>query len=176
MSQPTSRHLLTTQRFRVEEVSRQYADGVTRSRAIVRHPGAVAILPWLDDNHIVLIENYRLSVDQTLLELPAGTLEPSEPPLETAKRELIEETGYEAKDWQPLAEFYLSPGIMDEKMHVFVARGLTHVGQALEGGEEIVTRIVTWSEAVNLVTTGAIRDAKSISAILLWNAKLTADA
>jgi ADP-ribose pyrophosphatase len=172
MNQPTSRLLLTTQRFRVEEVSRQYNDGVTRSRAIVRHPGAVAILPWLDDDRIVLIENYRISVDQTLLELPAGTLEPSEPPLETAKRELIEETGYQASDWHPLAEFYLSPGIMDERMYVFVARGLTHVGQALEGGEEIVTRIVTWNEAIQLVISGAIQDAKSISTILLWNAQL----
>lgn len=166
-----SRLLLTARRFRVEEVTHTFADGVTRSREIVRHPGAVAILALLDADHVVLIDNYRISVDKTLLEVPAGTLEPNEPPLETAKRELIEETGYQASDWLPLAEFYLSPGILDERMHVFVARNLTHVGQSLEGGEEIAPRIVPWSDAVTWATDGTIADAKSIAAILLWNAR-----
>src|SRR5262245_29189080 len=84
--------------------------GNTKTRDIVRHPGACVILPLLDDGRVCLIRNWRVAVKQTLIELPAGTLEPPEPPAQTAKRELIEETGYRAKKIELLHAFYLSPG------------------------------------------------------------------
>src|SRR5688500_6460877 len=121
----TSKTLLTTDRFRVEEVTHALPKGGSVTKAIVRHPGAVAVIPMVDERHVCLIENYRLSVDQTLLEIVAGTLDPGETPLAAARRELREETGYEARSLEQIAWFYLSPGIVDEKMHVFVAQGLT---------------------------------------------------
>jgi ADP-ribose pyrophosphatase len=164
-----SKLLLTTDRFRVEEVRQTLAGGGIRKRAIVRHPGAVAIIPLVDADHVCLIRNYRISVEQTLLEIPAGTLEPGEPPSETAQRELREETGYTADKLTPVAAFYLSPGIVDEKMHVFAAEGLTAGEAAREPGEEIENLIVPWQEALQMIVMGRIQDAKTIAALLLYD-------
>lgn len=163
--------ILTTERFRVEEVTQTFPQGRTRTRSIVRHPGAVAILPMIDDDHICLIKNYRVSVERELVEIPAGTLEPNEPPLETARRELEEETGYQAASLEPLATFFLSPGVLDEQMYLFVARGLTPGNVARELGEEIENRITPWGEAVAMALDGRIADAKTIAGILLYDRK-----
>lgn len=163
-----SKQLLTTDRFCVDEVTRELADGTRHGRQIVRHPGAVTILPMVDDEHVCLIRNYRVSVDDTLIELPAGTREPHEPPEQTAHRELIEETGYEAARLEPLHEFYLSPGILDERMHLFLATGLREVGANREVGEEIENLVVPWSEALEMVRQGMIQDAKTIVGILSY--------
>src|SRR6186997_1221186 len=144
----TARPLLTTDRFRVEEVTQQFPGGKSRTRAIVRHGGAVAIIPMVDADHVCLINNYRVSVDRTLLEIPAGTLEGNHSPLETARRELKEETGYEASSLQQIAWFYLSPGVLDEKMTIFVAEGLTPGNPERELGEEIENRVVPWDDAI----------------------------
>jgi ADP-ribose pyrophosphatase len=104
----------------------------------------------LDDGRVCLIRNYRVSVEQTLIELPAGTLEPNEDPAQTAERELIEETGYRAQTVTSLASFYLSPGILDERMHLFLASGLEWVGTAREPGEEIENLVVPWPQAMDL--------------------------
>jgi ADP-ribose pyrophosphatase len=168
-SQNQSQTLLVTGRFRVEEIRRTLADGGICSRAIVRHPGAVAIVPLVDDDHVCLIRNYRVSVDCVLLEIPAGTREPNEPPLETARRELMEETGYQAESLEPLAQLHLSPGVLDEKMHLFVARGLTAGGTARELGEEIENLVTPWHEALAMIDDGRITDAKTIAALLLYD-------
>lgn len=159
--------LLQTSRFRVVRTTRTLPGGGVRRREIVRHPGAVVILPLVDDDHVCLIRNYRVAAGRTLVELPAGTLEPPEPPADTARRELAEETGYQAADWQFLHAFYLSPGILDERMHLYVARGLTAGPSAREPGEEIENLIVPWSQAVDWAVSGQIEDAKTIVALLM---------
>jgi ADP-ribose pyrophosphatase len=160
--------LLIAARFRVERVTQRFDDGSTFSREIVRHPGAVVILPVLDDGRICLIQNYRVAVDRRLLELPAGTLEPGETPLETAHRELIEETGFRAKTIYPLCEFYMSPGILDERMFVFVARGLTAGEPAREAGEQIENLLVEPAELELMFREGKIQDSKTLSALLYY--------
>ena len=163
----TSQLLLDTPRFRV--VRETYADGggVKRTRDIVRHPGAVVIVPLLDDGRVCLIRQFRLSVNETLIELPAGTLEPPEPPLDCAKRELIEETGFRAARIEQVHAFFLSPGILDEKMHLFLASGLTAGDPNREAGEEIDNLLVPLDEAIAMIFRGEIRDAKTIVG-LLW--------
>jgi ADP-ribose pyrophosphatase len=160
--------LLTTARFRVEEVA-QPVPGGSRPRQVVRHPGAVAILPLVDDDHVCLIRNFRVAVETTLLEIPAGTLEPNEPPEHTAARELIEETGYIAGRLDKLHSFLLSPGILDERMHLFVARDLKLGPTARQEGEDIENLVVTWQEAMALVERGEIQDAKSLVGLLWWD-------
>ena|SRR5215469_8890134 len=159
--------LLKTGRFDVVRLSYRDADGSVHTREAARHPGAVTILPILEDGRVCLIRNYRVAVDQTLIELPAGTLEPGEAPSVTAARELEEETGYRASDVRQLAEFFMSPGILSERMVLFLARGLTPGATRLEGGELIEPFHVAWDEAMALVERGEIRDAKSLVG-LLW--------
>ena len=124
------------------------SDGVLHPRDVVRHPGAVVVLPLLDDGRVCLIRNFRVAVSQTLIELPAGTLEPGHTPAEMAERELIEETGYRAAKIEPLSAFYLSPGILDERMHLFLATGLIAGDSAREAGEEIENLLVPFDEAI----------------------------
>jgi ADP-ribose pyrophosphatase len=159
--------LLTATKFRIVRETIQTPSGQTKTREIVRHPGACVIVPLLDDGRVCLIRNWRVAVNQTLIELPAGTLEPPEPPEVTAERELIEETGYRAKKIEFLHAFYLSPGILDEKMHLFLATGLTAGATALEEGEEIENLLVTWDEAINMIFRREIQDAKTIVG-LMW--------
>lgn len=161
--------LLQTSRFTVVEVSRIARDGSLRQRAVVRHPGAVTILPLLDDQRVCLIRNYRVSVNQTLIELPAGTLDPEEDPAEAAQRELLEETGYRAASWRHLHSFFLSPGILDERMHLYLATDLTPGPTALELGEEIETLLTPWDEAIRWIYEGQIQDAKTIAALLFYD-------
>lgn len=161
--------LLTTSRFCVVRVEQVTSDGRRRSREIVRHPGAVVLLPLIDDDHICLIRNYRVSINATLIELPAGTLEPDEPPAATAARELLEETGYVAEQLELLHTYYPSPGIMDERMYLFVARGLSYAAPQRELGEEIDNLVVSWDEALALIDRGEIRDAKTLAGLLLYD-------
>ncbi len=163
---PESEVLLVASRFQVVREFQQTTEGL-RPREIVRHPGAVVVLPLLDDGRVCLIRNYRISVNQTLIELPAGTLEPNEEPIQNAERELIEETGYRAAKLQKLHAFYLSPGILDERMHLFLATGLTEGETAREAGEDIDNLVVSWEEAVQMAVDGRIQDAKSIVGLLL---------
>lgn len=160
--------LHTASRFQVERVTQRFPDGHCFTREVVRHRGAVVIVPVLDDGRICMIRNYRVAVDCELLELPAGTLEIGEPPLETARRELIEETGFRARQFTPLLEFYMSPGILDERMFAFVATGLSPGAPAREEGEQIENQMVTTAELDQLLADGKIQDSKSLSAILYY--------
>jgi ADP-ribose diphosphatase len=165
----TRRTLLETRRFNVAEVVVPRPDGGTASCVFVEHPGAVAILPMVDDDHVCLIHSRRLTVEQTLVEVPAGTREPNEPPLDGACRELEEETGYRAAHWEKLAEFYTSPGILTERMHVYLATGLTAGPPRREPNEEIENLVVTWDEALAMVDRGEIVDGKTIVALLSYD-------
>jgi ADP-ribose pyrophosphatase len=161
--------LLETRRFRVVEQTVTRPDGRTASCQFVENPGAVAILPLVDDRHICLIRNRRLTVRQTLVEVPAGTCEPNETPLETARRELAEETGYRAACWEPLAEFFPSPGVLSERMHLFVASQLTPGEPQREANEEIENLVLSWDEALAMVDRGEIQDGKTIVALLAYD-------
>lgn len=142
--------------------------GVVR-RELVVHPGAVTILPLLDPQTVVMIRNYRFSVGAELLELPAGTLEPPEPPIECAARELEEETGYVADRIEPLCEFYTTPGFTDEYMYVFTASGLTHKGQQLEDTEQIRVVTMPLADVLAATTDGRIIDGKTIASLLVYH-------
>jgi ADP-ribose pyrophosphatase len=163
-----SEELFDSSRFRVERRTQRLADGRLHSRDVIQHPGAVVILPVLDDGRICLIRNYRIAIDEELIELPAGTLEPPEPPIETAARELQEETGYRCDSLVPLAEFNMSPGILNERMFAFIARGLRPGAQALEVGEQIQTELVSETELQQWIDAGRIQDAKTLCALLLY--------
>jgi ADP-ribose pyrophosphatase len=139
----------------------------TYDREIVRHPGAVVIVPVLAPDQLVMIRNRRVAVGEELWEFPAGTLEAGEPPEACAPRELIEETGYQARDTKPLGWFYTTPGMTDERMHAFVATGLSHVGQALEEDESIRVEVVELTDAMTMLSDGRLRDGKSMLALLL---------
>src|SRR5262245_27367854 len=137
-------------------------------RDVVLHPGAVAILPLLTDDHVCLVRNVRPNVGETLWEIPAGTLEPSEPVELAAARELQEETGYIAARLEKLGEFFPSPGVLSERMHLFVARGLTAGPQQLEPDESIVPHVIPWEQALAWAADGTIRDLKTVAALLWW--------
>jgi ADP-ribose pyrophosphatase len=162
------RTLLENRRFAVVEKTVLRAEGSPASCQFVRHVGSVAILPILDDGRVCLIRSGRLTVDETLIEVPAGTREPNEPPLETARRELAEETGFRAGRFEELISYFPSPGILSERMWVFVARDLTPGEPAREANEEIENLIVTWAEALAMIDRGEIRDGKTIIALLTY--------
>lgn len=158
--------LLVTKRFRVMRVGEVCRDGTERVREIVEHPGSVVIVPLLEGNRICLIRNARRAVGATLWELPAGTLDREESIVEAARRELEEETGYRTASIEEVPGLWMSPGILRERMHVFVARDLTPGPQALEPGETIDTHVLAWEEAVAMCLDGTIEDAKTVAAIL----------
>jgi ADP-ribose pyrophosphatase len=137
-------------------------------RDVVIHPGAVAILPVLDAEHVVLLRNHRPVVGETLWEIPAGTLDSGEVPEQAAARELAEETGYTAAHWRKLGAFYPSPGVLTETTHLFVAEGLTAGAMHLEAGEQIEPQVVEWEQALHWTRDGTIRDAKTLIGLLLW--------
>ncbi len=162
--------LLRARSFAV--VRRQVAgpQGRTVSKDVIRHPGAAVVLPLLDDGRIVFIENFRVPAGRRLLELPAGTLDVGEDPAATAVRELAEETGYRAGVLEPLVRFYSSPGLLDEVMHLFVATRLEPGEPRLQHDEDIVTRLLSWPEAWELLRTGGVEDAKTIAGLLYYAA------
>jgi ADP-ribose pyrophosphatase len=162
------RVLFSGLRFQVVELHQQTADGRSLPREAIIHPGAVVIVPMVDRDRVCLIRNERVAVGRTLIELPAGTLDREEPPRTTAVRELQEETGFTAKRWHELPGFFMSPGILCERMHVFVAEDLTAGAPAREMGENIDNLCVSWAEALAMVDRGEIEDAKTICGLLMW--------
>jgi ADP-ribose pyrophosphatase len=165
--------LLATDRFRVMRLSQLRPGGAVRVRDVVRHPGAVTIVPVLDNNHVCLIRNYRAAVGRELIELPAGTLDRVETPRVCAERELREETGYIAGKLAQVHEFFLSPGILDERMYLFVAEDLQPGPPEREAGEEIENWIVSWKDALGMIADRSICDAKTIVGLLFYSALRT---
>lgn len=142
-------------------------DGSQGTREYIRHPGAVAIVPFFDDGRILLERQFRYPHGRDFIEVPAGKLEPGEPHLETAKRELMEETGYEAKEWRRLGVIHTAIAYTDEAIELFSAKGLSHVGRKLDQGEFLETLILGFDEAIAMIRDGRITDAKTVAA-LLW--------
>ena len=137
-------------------------------RSVVRHIGSAVMMAVDEKKRILLVRQYRLPVRQYLWELPAGTVDPGETPLQTARRELVEETGYRAKKWTKLAEFYPSPGFLSEMMTIYVATGLTAGDAQPMDDERIETRWFTGKEIDEMIRGGKIRDAKTNVAFLRW--------
>ena len=142
-------------------------NGVTKDREVVRHPGAAAMVPLLDDGNVVLVKQYRHAVNNYLWEIPAGTLEPDEEPVACAERELIEETGYEATNFDKLTEILPAPGYTDEHIHIFLATGLTLAEQRLEDDEVLTVQPTPFDKAIEMIKAGEIQDAKTIVGLLL---------
>jgi ADP-ribose pyrophosphatase len=152
-------------------------DGTHNERDVIRHNGSVVILaidnskskkdPW-----IVIERQYRHAANQYLWELPAGKLEPGENALAGAQRELAEETGYSAKKWKPLVEYYASPGFLGESMKIFVAEGLLAGNAHPEADEHIEFRLVKLSEVLKMIEKGAILDGKTLTSVLLYARKV----
>jgi ADP-ribose pyrophosphatase len=133
---------------------------------IVRHPGGVGVLPLHDDGTVTLIRQLRPAVGGTLLEIPAGRLQPGEDPAACGGRELVEETGLSARDLLPLGRFYPSPGVFDEVIHLFLGTGLSQGNAEPEQYEEIATVRMPIGEALRLAASGEILDGKTIAALL----------
>lgn len=157
------------QRVSMYHIEVPTVSGGTEVKEYVSHPGAVVILPMLDDGSVCLIKNWRYSAGKVLWELPAGTLEPGEPPEPAARRELQEETGYMAHECRLLHEFWASPGVYGEKMWLYLAQGLTQGPQQLDPTEQIEPVVLPWAEAVQMALQGTIQDAKTLIGILLWD-------
>lgn len=134
-------------------------------REIVRHPGAAVLLAVTSERRIVLVRQYRYAANEMMLEVPAGTIDPGETPETTAQRELIEETGYRAGRLEKIAEFYPSPGILSELMHLYLASELEKGEAAPEADESLELVELPWERAAELVPGKDVRDAKTIVAL-----------
>ncbi len=159
--------------FKVRHDTLIEPSGRRAERDVIRHNGSVVILamdnskskkdPW-----IVIERQYRHAANQYLWELPAGKLDAGESPLDGAKRELEEETGYKARKWKPLVEYFASPGFLGESMLVFVAEGLVAGDAHPEEDEQIEFRLVKLSDLLKMIEKGAIQDGKTLTSILLY--------
>jgi ADP-ribose pyrophosphatase len=161
--------LVIGRRVRVEQRRIPRSDGREELREMVVHPGSVVVLPVLDDGRIVMIRNRRFAVGKTLLELCAGTREGDEDPALCAARELEEETGYRATTVTPLLSFYPTPGVSNERMSAFVARGLTKTEQQLDPSEQIEVEPLPIDEVLARISRNEIEDAKTIASVLYFH-------
>jgi 8-oxo-dGTP pyrophosphatase MutT (NUDIX family) len=143
------------------------ADGTTADREVIIHRGAVALVAMVDDEHVCLVRNHRYSIGVTLLEVPAGTIDHGETPEQTAERELREETGYRANRIRRLRDWYVSPGVMTERMYLFLCEELDAGVAELELDERLETSVVPWNDALAMIDDGRIEDAKTILALTI---------
>jgi len=142
-------------------------NGVSTDLDYIEHPGAAAIVPLIASGEVLLIKQYRHALKQYIWEIPAGTLDPGEPVMECARRELIEETGYAAEVWRKLGEITPVPGYSDERVHLFLASELTAARQELDADEVLAVHRMPLARALDMITRGDIQDAKTICALLL---------
>lgn len=143
-------------------------EGRTKVAEIIHHSGAIVIIPIDEEGRILLVQQWRRAVREITIELPAGTLEQNEDPLDCAKRELQEETGFAAKKITPLGGFYTAPGFCDEYLHLFLAEHLHHSPLEPDDDEMIDVLPVTVKEAKHMIEHNQIRDAKTIAGILRY--------
>jgi ADP-ribose pyrophosphatase len=182
MSKPDNSHLIETKvssenifdgkLLHVRRDTVRLPDGSLATREHIVHPGAVLIVPILPDGSLVVERQYRYPLDRVFIEFPAGKLDPGEDELATARRELVEETGYEAATWTPLGTIHTLISYTNERIAFYMAEGLTHVGAKLDDGEflEIVT--MNLPEMLAALDRGEITDGKTVAALLLYARRL----
>ena len=163
-----SRSEVETPRFTLTHDRAEHPSGVVLDRRIIQNSPATVILTRRDDESVLLIRQYRLPTRESLWELPAGRCEKGEDSLETAKRELAEETGYRAKRWEKLLSFYPAPGFASELMHAFLAEDLTAGKAAPEPYELIEARWFDRTDALEMIQRGEIRDGKTVATLLYY--------
>ena len=166
-----SERLYTGRIINVDMDRVRFPNGSTGELEMVRHPGAAAVLPFLsdpfgDDPQILLLKQYRYAAEGFLYEIPAGKLDGDEDPLDCARRELKEETGCTAERVEPLLFMYTTPGFTDERIHIFMASGLTQGKSGKEKDEFIEVETVPLSRALTMVQAGEIPDGKTALALL----------
>ena len=148
----------------------EFPDGSTGKLEMIRHPGAAAVLPFLEDAGaedplVLFIRQFRHAADGYIWEIPAGCLEPDEPPEECARRELREETGYSATEYRHLTTIFTTPGFTDERIHLYSAHGLAAGQAAREADEFVELHQLRWSAVLAMAERGEIRDGKTLSAV-----------
>ena len=151
-------------KVRVEDV--ELPDGRMAKRELIAHPGGVGVIAVTDDRQVFMVSQYRIAARDMMLEIPAGKLEYGEDPLECGKRELTEETGYTAKEFTHLGEYFATPGYCEEKLNIYLASGLEFIGQHLDDGEFLNVKKYDLDELYSMVMDNKIHDAKTAIAIL----------
>jgi len=165
----SSREVYKCNLFRVtENRASDSKSGFKFKRSVVRHAGSAVMMAVDGQRRILLVRQYRLPAARYMWELPAGRLDPGEKPLEAAKRELIEETGYRARRWTKLASFFVSPGYVDERMTIYLAENLIAGVATPMDDERIETRWFPAAEVERLIETGKLDDAKTIVGFYRW--------
>lgn len=155
--------------FRVtEDEAVDPKSGFEIKRAVVRHIGSAVMMAVDEKKRVLLVRQYRLPADKYLWELPAGRMDPGETPLQAAKRELAEETGYKARKWKKLASYYASPGFVQERMTIFLATELTAGEATPMEDERIETRWFTSRELAELIRKQKIEDGKTLIGFMAW--------
>ena len=168
-----SKELLKTQLFTIVEEVAHDPSGFEIKRSIVRHPGSAVMMAVDENERVLLVQQFRLPAQASLWELPAGRLDPGESALVAAKRELREETGYEAKKWTELVSFWASPGYVQEKMTIFLAQDLTEGKQEPMEDERIEIRWFEKDELAQMVRRSEIVDGKTLIGYYGWKDGLT---
>ncbi|AQY50745.1 ADP-ribose pyrophosphatase [Listeria weihenstephanensis FSL R9-0317] len=145
-------------------------NGAMSKREIVKHPGAVAVIAITPENKMIMVEQFRKPLENTIVEIPAGKIEPNEAPELTAGRELEEETGYKTEDLTHLVSFYTSPGFADELLHIYLAGDIHKQANPLQADEDEFVNIleVSLDEALQLIEENVICDAKTVYAVQYW--------
>jgi ADP-ribose pyrophosphatase len=167
----SSRRVYTGRIINLDIDTVRFPNASTGELEMIRHPGAAAVVPFLgdpagDDPQILLLKQYRYAAEEFLYEIPAGRLDSGEEPIDCARRELMEETGCEADRVEHLYTFYTTPGFTDERIHAFMAVGLTRGESRHETDEFIAVETMTLSHALGLIEKGEIKDAKTALSIL----------
>ncbi len=142
-------------------------NGQNAIREIIEHPGAVAIVAITEEGKVLMVKQFRKACEEELWELPAGKLDPGEEPRETALRELEEETGYRAKNFTHLISFYTSPGFANELLHIYLAEDLMITAQNPDDDEFLSVHQLTWDELRHMLKNGELKDAKTVTGLLM---------
>ncbi|CAG7612206.1 Methanol dehydrogenase activator [Paenibacillus solanacearum] len=146
----------------------QLPNGATATREIVKHPGAVAVLALTDDGRMLVVEQYRKPLEKSQIEIPAGKLDAGEDPLDAAKRELEEETGYRCESLRHISSFYTSPGFADEILHLYASEQLSKGEANPDEDEFLELEAITLEQAQAYMREGRISDAKTVMAVYAW--------
>jgi ADP-ribose pyrophosphatase len=166
----SSKEVYSCRVFRVSEDVARDGSGFEVDRSVVRHNGSAVMMAVDEEDQVLLVRQYRLPPDRLMWELPAGKLDPGEMPLEAARRELKEETGYSADTWTPLVSYWPTPGYCEEKMHLFLATGLNGGVATPMDDERIETRWFTAMEIESMIRSGEMQDGKTLVGFLYWRA------